>query len=722
MKKNKIGLSLVPDRGRFLLLLLGISFFLIWRPDPVSAYVGPGAGFAFVSSFFILFIAFILALFTLATWPFRWLFGMLRSRKALGKSRVKRVIILGLDGQDPELTERFMNEGLLPNFARLKEQGSYHRLATTLPAESPVAWSSFQTGCNPGKHRIFDFFVPERSTYLPRLASAEIGIPRRFLPLGPYRIPLGKPRISFYRKSESFWKTLGKNGIFSTVLRVPVSFPPEKFRGLQLSAMSVPDLNGTQGTFTFYTTSSNGDRLSEGKIAPLEVREDGLVRGTITGPPSPLKGRAEAMTIPFDLKLNNNAKIRIQGKDYPLVEGDLSSWIPLKFPAGLGIKVNGMCRFLLRSKSPDIGLYMSPLNIDPEKPALPISHPFTYSAYLAKTQGPFNTLGLSEDTWALNERILDEQSFLQQAYSVHQEREAMFFDAVEKTDRGLVVCVFDITDRLQHMFWRYLEKEHPANRDKDVQHHREAIRKLYCQMDELVGRLLDKIDSKTVLMVMSDHGFKSFQYGVNLNSWLYRNGLLALQGPPSGKEWLEDVEWSATQAYSMGLGGIYLNVKGREGKGIVNKGPEVGRLKQQIIDGLQGLVDEERGTNPVRRVYDTAEAYQGPYVAEAPDLIVGFAPGYRVSWESAKGAVTDRVFSENTKSWSGDHCVNPPDVPGILFSNRSIDIANPSIVDIGPTVLDLFGVSVPAHCDGTSLMPESPEGADVKGQPAEALP
>ena len=232
-----------------------------------------------------------------------------------------------------------------------------------------------------------------------------------------------------------------------------------------------------------------------------------------------------------------------------------------------------------------------------------------------KTQGDFSTLGLAEDTWALNERVLDEEAFLKQAYLIHEERERMFFDALEKTRRGVVVCVFDITDRLQHMFWRYLEADHPANSGKDVHRHRDAIRDLYKKMDDLVGRVLETLPEDTVLMVMSDHGFKSFKRGVNLNTWLHQNGYLAVKDRPTGREWFQDVDWTQTRAYALGLGGIYLNMAGREAQGTVKPGEDAQALKREIIQGLRKLHDEKWSTGAVGVVHHNSrerELRRGP--------------------------------------------------------------------------------------------------------------
>jgi predicted AlkP superfamily phosphohydrolase/phosphomutase len=677
-------------------------------PVSVEAYIGPGAGIAFVSSLFLVLVSFGLAIFALLTWPFRWLYRTIRFRRALSGSRIRRCIVLGLDGQDPELTDRFLAEGLLPNFDRLQKLGCYRRLRTSLPAESPVAWSSFQTGCNPGRHRVFDFLVPNRKTYLPELCSARVEPSSRQIRIGRYRIPLGKPHIRFERKSRSFWRVLSDHGIFSTILRVPITFPPEKFNGLMLSAMSVPDLRGTQGTFTYFTSDpEDHNRVTGGMIVPVRL-ENGSARALLTGPENLLRTTGEMLSINIEVTLPKNgspAVLKLDSREIELPLGGYTPWITLDFRAGLGTRVRGISRFLLRQAEPHLKLYVTPISIAPARPVLPISHPWSYALYLAKTQGDYATLGMAEDTWALNERVLDEGEFLRQAYSIHEERERMFFDAFEKTRQGLLVCVFDITDRLQHMFFRYLDNRHPSNRDKDTELHRDAIRDLYRRMDALVGQVLDQIDEDTVLFVMSDHGFKSFRRAVNLNSWLKRRGYLVLEDGETNRDWFEGVDWTRSRAYAVGLGGIYLNMRGREAQGIVEPGAEAESVKKEVAKQLEMLVDPEDGSRAVGQVYDTRVAYRGPYSDEGPDLIVGFRPGYRASWSSATGGITTEVFEENTKSWSGDHCMNPPDVPGIFFANRNVQADEVDITDIGPTILDLFGVPVPDYCDGGPLLP-----------------
>jgi predicted AlkP superfamily phosphohydrolase/phosphomutase len=689
---------------------------VVAAPSVADAYVGPGAGFAFVSSFFILFATFFLAFLKVLVWPFRAIVRFVRERSALGKARAQRVVVVGLDGQEPDLTDQFLEEGILPNLAELRDTGAYVRLGTTTPPESPVAWSSFQTGCNPGKHRVFDFLVPNRNTYLPELCSAKVAASAKTLKLGRVRVPLSKPVIDLGRKSQPFWKVLGDHGVFSSVIRVPVTFPPERFRGVLLSAMMVPDLKGSQGTFSYYTTEDvTAGEFTGGQRFQVAFDAAGVMRSTISGPENTMLEGAGDMELPFELRLLSettngdgaDAEITVQGHTYRLTRDELSEWIHLEFRALAHIKVHGAVRFLLLDTSPELRLYMSPINIDPDKPALPISHPFTYAVYLAKTIGRYATLGLAEDTWGLNERVLDEAAFLKLTYAIHSERERMLFDAIDTTRRGCVACVFDITDRLQHMFFRYLHEDHPANEGKDTTLHRRAIRDLYQSMDEMIGRVRKRLGPNDVLMVMSDHGFKPFRRGVNLNTWLWQNGYLHLkEDEPTGAEWYQDVDWSRTKAWAVGLCGIYLNLKGRNAKGIVSQGEEERALRKEIAEGLEALRDPVTGSAPVKKVYDTHEAYSGPYVREGPELVVGYTVGYRASWHCATGIIDTEVLEDNGRSWSGDHCMNPPDVPGILFTNRPLSTDQVSIMDIGPTILDLFGVPVPRHCDGRSVMPE----------------
>ncbi|MCR4409075.1 MAG: alkaline phosphatase family protein [Candidatus Saccharicenans sp.] len=710
--KAASGENSYPNRRPGPVLNYRLFFFLLLSLTvSAAAYIGPGAGFAFLSSFLVFFLTFFLAFFSLLSWPFRLLLRLLRGQKAYRHSRVDRVIILGFDGMDPVLAEKFMAEGKLPNLSRLKKEGTYRPLQTTTPAISPVAWSSFMTGCEPSKHNIFDFLSRNPKNYLPDLSSARIGPPRRFIPLGRYRIPLGRPEIKLLRRSQPFWKILGQQGIFSTVLRVPITFPPEKFAGHLLSGMCLPDLKGSQGTFLFYTSNPARLEKKEGGESQLVTVEGQVVRTYLGGPENSLLKKPEEIRLPMTIKLNyeqDSALVEVSGQRFELKKGVFSPWVRLSFPAGPGMKIRGIARFYLLNLKPHFELYVTPLNIDPEKPALPISHPFIYAPYLARLFGSYVTLGEANDTWALNEGVLPEKAFLELAYSFHEDWEKIFFNGLKKTRRGLLACVFETTDSIQHMFWRYLDKSHPAYQPTArLEDGSRVLEELYQKMDTLVGRVLNSLDDKSCLFVMSDHGFKAFRRGVNLNSWLYLNGYLHLkEGASESEEWFRQVDWSRTRAYALGLAGIYLNLRGREAQGIVEPGEESRRLKQELMEKLSGLKDPEKGSVAINRLIDSEKIYHGPYRDNAPDLIVAYNQGYRASWDSVVGKVNRTVIEDNRKAWSADHCLDPALVPGVLFSNLKLDAREASIMDIAPTVLQLFGVPLPAYLDGRSLLPE----------------
>ena len=698
---------------RKLSLILLLAALLLCFAGSAQAYVGPGAGFAFITSFFFLIATFFIALFSLMIWPIRFVFIWVRRRHALRNAKVKRMVVLGLDGMDPDLTQKWMDEGHLPNFKALADQGGFYRLKTTFPAVSPVAWSSFMTGANPGKHNIFDFLSRDKRTYLPSLSSAHIGNVRKTIRLGKFKIPIGKPELRLLRKGKPFWVTLGENGVSSTVIRVPITFPPDKFKGLQLSGMCVPDLRGSQGTFSFFTTRKRKIEDTEGgQVTSLEQNGNGF-SGELVGPPNSLLENAPDMKIPFTLTPGKNGATRLLLPDrkIDLKVGEFTDWIRLTFQPGLRVKVFGIARFLLTEAGQQTSLYVTPINLDPERPAFPISHPPAYAMYLSKLIGPYANLGLAEDTWVLNEGLVSDDQFIKQTYLIHEEREKMFFDALDKNKTGAVVCVFDDTDRIQHMFFRYLTDNHPALAHYPESNRKDAIFELYKWMDEMLGRTRKKLKKGDALFVMSDHGFKPFVRGINLNHWLFENGYLAVKPDAVGGKWLTDVDWSKTRAYQVGLGGMYINLKGREAQGIVEPGQDEQALIDELIEKLSGLPDEKRGETAINKAWAAKHIYQGPYVGNAPDLIIGYNVGYRASWDGTTGVIGNAVFEDNTKAWSGDHCMDPRKVPGVLFSDFSLAKTEPSIMDIAPTVLERLGIAVPKHMDGEILIEQSSKEA-----------
>ena len=709
--------SRVPRGRRALRLGLALAALGLALPGPAQAYIGPGAGFAFVGATMVLLTTLALVVFTLLTWPFTVLYRALRVGNPYKRALAPRVVVLGLDGMDPGLALKLMREGRLPNFQKLAEKGVFRPLDTSNPSISPVAWSTFTTGVDASRHAIYDFLTRDPCTYGPLLSSTDIQSARKVVNIGRYVVPLGKPRIKLLQKSQAFWKLLGDRHIFSIIQRVPITFPPVPFRGLLLSGMCVPDLRGSQGTFSFYSTKQDehGHAVHTGGEQTVLRRQGDRMRTRIVGPENSMVRSGGRMTLPMTLEVaadRRQLRVEIEGSEpFELPLRSYSPWIRLVFRPGLNVKVHGIARFYLNRVEPEVELYMTPIHIDPENPAMPISHPQIYSIYLAKKQGPFATLGLAEDTWALNERVIDERAFFEQAMAIYEERERMFLDALAQTKKGFVTTVFDTTDRVQHMFYRYLDPTHPANAGKDTSEWADAIPRVYERIDALLGRIWPEVEREdTVFMVISDHGFTNFRRGVNLNTWLRENGYLVLRdGHETSGDWFEQVDWSRTRAFALGLTGLFVNRRGREQSGIVAEGAEYRSLCDEIASKLEALVDPQTGLCAVRKVRATWQSFDGPYRLDAPDLLIGFEGGYRSSWECATGAVTASVFSDNTRSWSGDHCVDPEIVPGVFFCNRRIACERPRLIDVPASVLGLFGQPRPGYMQGEMIF--APGGA-----------
>jgi hypothetical protein len=465
--------------------------------------------------------------------------------------------------------------------------------------------------------------------------------------------------------------------------------------------MAVPDLLGTQGTFTLFTTRPAGQSFEDGGIRVS--LPPGLARHTtvLQGPPNPFAADNRLLEVPLVIEVDTaarKARVTLDGTVLDLATDELSPWMPLSFRAAPGVRVRGLCRVMLTELpgadgAGALSLYVTPINLDPERPAMPISHPAYYSRCLALKIGPFATLGLAEDTWARNESVIGEDAFVRQSFDIDDERRAMMLAALDRLERGTLTCVFDATDRIQHMCWRGLSSADAG-----------AIERLYVRNDGLVGTLLDRLQPDDVLVVLSDHGFTSFDRGVNLNAWLLANGYLFLKDEGSASaEWLHDVDWARTRAYALGLSGLFLNVRGREAVGCVEEGEAAERLRHELCARLSGLPDGDDGAVAIERAVATRDVYSGPYRDEAPDLLIGYAKGYRASWAGAKGVVAGAVIEDNTKAWSGDHCVDPAVVPGVLFCSRPIPRSDPGLVDLAPTILGIFGLAAPAHMDGRDL-------------------
>ena len=611
---------------------------------------------------------------------------------------MKKVIVIGLDGFEPKIAEAMMARGELPNLLKLREQGGYSRLKTTASAQTPVAWSTFSTGTNPGGHGIFDFLTRDTKTYLPLMALSRYEQKNAFV----------LPKVVNMRRGTPFWDLLSAKDVESTILRIPCAYPPDKVKGRMLSGVGVPDLRGGFGTSAFYTTRTGLHVESSEKVVTVSVK-DGKVATHVIGPRDPKTKSDHKFDINIEIqKTENKIIIASQGQPEKLevALGKWSKWLKVKFKVGMMQSVAGIVRFNLRQIEPEFELYTSPVNFETEEPLFPISSPQEYAHDLAMKVGRYYTAGMAEDHDGLNNERFDEAAYLDQCRVVLRERRKMMEFELGRFEKGFFFCLFDTPDRLAHMFWRFTEPNHPANKGEDVSRYAKVIEEHYHECDEIVGEAMKYADDDTLFIVLSDHGMNSFQRGLNLNTWLHDNGFLALKSgftPGESGDFFQNVDWDKTKAFSMGLGCIFLNMKGREANGILTA-EEAEKTRLGIVSGLTGLVDSDRSAVAVRSVARREQVYSGPYAGEAPDLIVNFSEGYRVSWDTPLGGVPQGLFADNTKRWGGDHVIDPALASGVLFMNKKFRADVPDLVDLAPTILNAFGVAKNAEMEGSDLL------------------
>ncbi len=599
----------------------------------------------------------------------------------------KRVIVLGVDGMDPNFLEAHWNA--LPNLAHLRDLGGLTRLATTTPPQSPVAWSTFITGLDPAQHGIFDFVHRDPSTLQPFSSMAETLPPAHELLIGPWSFPLSSARVRSLRSGEAFWQILAARGIPVTVMRVPVNYPPVPGAGNQLSGLATPDLNGTFGTFTYYTDDplAQPREVSGGRIVPIVCSADRVIL-PIEGPPNTLRRGHPPVRLDLALDIDpSSATLRLQvpGQSLLLKQGEWSPWIRVRFPFLPGIaSAAGMFRLYAQQLSPSVRIYRSPLNADPSDPALPISAPPGFSRALASRTGPFYTQGIEEDTSALRAGALSLSEYLAQTRIVMRERETALRDSLARFTEGFLFFYFSEIDQDSHVLWG----KHTAE-----------LLETYQFVDRAIGQVLAAAPHQTVI-VMSDHGFAAFNRAVNLNTWLRSQGFFSLDDPglPSGAEGFSHVDWRRTRAYAMGLNALYLNLAGREKNGTV---PPAARaaLLADLARRLRDFRDPENGAAVVADVTAVGPS-ASPY---APDLIVGYAPGYRASWETALGAAPAALILPNTDAWIADHCISATAVPGVLLATSRPAIPDPALKDLPVTILREFGVQPPSAMRGRAI-------------------
>ena len=607
--------------------------------------------------------------------------------------KTEKVIVLGIDGIDPHILETLMDSGDLPTFSSIRTAGTYRRLSTISPSQSPVVWSTIATGSNPGYHGIFDFITRQPKNYLPIHTIVKVNPKNIFARRSSMFLP--------ERKGTPFWAITSQMHIPTTVIRWPVTFPPEKINGNMLSGMGVLDLNGSIGRYTFYTTGAVPEpQEMKGDVIPIPAGGE-LIKTKINGP--------NAGTIPIEISTDKNLSaitVTVNKESYTVKKGQWSDWVRLSFTIGPFRHVSGICRFYLDSLEPELRLYLSPVQVDPMEPAFPISSPDDYAAELAESIQSYTTLGTPEETNALGDGCIDDEAFLCLCDRIMVEREKMLWYELERFKEGLLAFVFDTTDRIQHIYWGTRDPEHPAYDDSYANKYRNVIADYYRRMDGILQRVMASVDERTVICIVSDHGFGSFRRTVHLNSWLVENGLMVLKesGTDGGGPLFRNVLWEKTTAYAVGFSSIYLNLLNREGKGIIKPGDEAEKAKRKIAELLTNMKDPKTGIPVVNKVYTREELYSGPCFNDAPDLVVGYEPGYRASWQTAVGGAPANTIEDNLQKWSGDHMCDASYVPGVFLMNRKTSVPQPGVMDIAPTILACLGIPRPEFMEGNSLL------------------
>ncbi len=628
-----------------------------------------------------------------------------------------KVIVLGFDGVDPDLVQQWIEH--LPNIRRVSQFGTLSRLATTKPPASPVAWTSFSTGMNPGKHGIFGFLRRDPKTYVPDMGLVEREKPK-FL-FGT--IPIRAPKIANNRKGVTFWKHLDEAAIATTNLRLPLEFPPQELRyGWTLSGLGVPDVRGTWGTYFYLATDLTQWDLSDtefgGRQVKLEVDGEKM-RAELDGPVDPRRDDFQRIRVPLELELNAESTavtIRLQGQEQTVNEGQWSDWFRFEFPIGPIVKVKGMSRFYILETFPEVRLYLMPISLDPVDPPVAISAPAQFSSELVKMFDPYKTLGWIHETWGLNEEQISEEIFLEDLFRNMENLERALLAEIRKGQSSLYTAVFTATDSVSHMFFRLIDPQHPRYDEQLALEYGDAIIRVYQKMDSIIGQVLGLLGEKDILLVVSDHGFHTWRKEFNTNTWLVRNGYMYLRGMEtdptlqkldhlfSGGSFFPNVDWRRTRAYSLGLSHIYINLKGREGRGIVNPGQEYRQLVDEILNKILQYRDPDNQEAVLQNAHFRDEIYAGDQLEYAADIQLSFRAGYRTSWQTALGAIPENILVANLKKWSGDHSASDSsDTFGFFVSNRRIQESEPSILDIAPTLYRIFEVQIPSEVDGRPL-------------------
>jgi predicted AlkP superfamily phosphohydrolase/phosphomutase len=573
-----------------------------------------------------------------------------------------RTLILGIDAFDPTVLERLANQGRVPHLASYVQTGGYARLGVANPSQSEVSWTSIATGLNPGGHGIFDFVHRDPATY------------SLYVSLLPSKRGLGGTQFVPPFTARTIFDQAAAQGYPATSLWWPATFPARLDSPVRtIPGLGTPDIQGKLGVGALFTPEIN-DPVQIGKTphAPLRAVGQDRFAGRLKGPKQQTRGGVQESEVEFQIERldDRSARLKIGTNSFDLALGAWSPIFEISFKLGRLVSVQTLTRAILTQTRPHLRLYFLPLQLHPLHSPWHYATPGGFVKETWQASGPFLTLGWPQDTTGLEDGCITDEQFLALCDSIDRGREQVLLHHCKSFREGLLAVVFDSLDRVQHMFWR----DRP-----------DVIEDWYVKLDALVGRVETQLKAApgkeaARFVVVSDHGFARFDHKVHLNRWLLERGYLRAH-TDGGAGKLQEVEWSQTQAYAVGLNSLYLNLAGREGKGIVAASAQE-QLENQIRDELLQWRGPD-GSQVVRHVWRRAEAFEGKLSDYAPDLVIGYTPGWRASQDTGLGNWSARCIEPNTDHWGADHCIDPTTVPGVLFANSGLgDFPNPTYRDL----------------------------------------
>ncbi|HEY5983987.1 MAG TPA: alkaline phosphatase family protein [Anaerolineales bacterium] len=591
-----------------------------------------------------------------------------------------RTIIVGFDSFDPGVFESLHEAGKMPNLSRFVEQGGYSPLEVCSPPQTEVSWTSIATGVDPGSHGVFDFVHRDPQTYIPYVSL----LPTKQTVVGEQFLPPYTTKTLFHEAAEM--------GYPATALWWPALFPARpELPVATIPGLGTPDIRGQLGVGTFVTTEARP--MKKTKLIALRSSGKGRFEADLEGPNVKAKEGMRPALLPLVLELMDakSAALTIGDQKLTLQLGMWSPVFELKFKAGFAFTVHAVTQVILTEINERVSLYFVPLQIHPLHALWHYATPPGMVKDAWKVSGGYLTLGWPQDTNALEDGCISDEQFISLCDSIFSSRKRIFYHQLDGFKEGVLAGIFDCLDRVQHMFTR-------SNSN--------VVHDWYMRLDAFVGELQQHIAKLGLedhrLLILSDHGFKTFEHKVHLNHWLTGNGYMALKSHSQAPE-LKDVNWAETRAYALGLNSMYLNVANREGQGIVTPEqiePLLDELKTRLLNWKT-----DDGKQIFSRVLLKHEAFTGPYARFGPDLVMGYAPGFRASSETGLGKSAATSLEPNRDHWGADHCIDSEKVPGVLFANR--DIKNMP----GLSFRDIPFLALGKHLDQSYIKPPSQIGA-----------